>query len=107
MFLCRADFLVESDLRNLYMKVVKRFHPDLVQDELEKKRYHEIMVAAGEAYARGDEEALQYLFQGSVKPRSSSPPKQESPRPRRDRHDRNPDGSHARHCSWCDRMERR
>ena len=56
------DFKPSEDLRKTYIEVSKAVHPDLTTDEDEKARRHEFMVAANEAYSRGDLEGLKGLL---------------------------------------------
>jgi hypothetical protein len=50
-----------EDARKAYRELVREAHPDLAQDEAERKRREEFMVRVNQAYARGDAEALHGL----------------------------------------------
>jgi hypothetical protein len=50
-----------DEVRNLYRKLVKLCHPDLIQDPQEKLRRTDFMKEINAAYARGDETRLEEL----------------------------------------------
>ncbi|MFI9649066.1 hypothetical protein ACIHAA_22540 [Streptomyces sp. NPDC052040] len=50
-----------EEARRLYRELVRRAHPDLAQDEAERKRRDEFIARVNAAYARGDEAQLQEL----------------------------------------------
>jgi len=56
------QFRPTEDLRKTYLQVSKAIHPDLTTDEEEKARRHDFMVAANEAYARGDLDGLKAVL---------------------------------------------
>jgi hypothetical protein len=58
----RTRFLPSDDLKALYRKVVRLVHPDLACSETDARRRHELMVAANEAYAVGDEDRLREIL---------------------------------------------
>jgi len=47
-----------NELKSLYRKLAKDFHPDLVLNEKEKERRSQIMRRVNEVYAKGDLELL-------------------------------------------------
>ncbi|MGW0823866.1 hypothetical protein [Streptomyces sp. NPDC002845] len=50
-----------DEARKLYRELVRKSHPDLAQDETERKRRDEFIARVNAAYARGDEALLQEL----------------------------------------------
>jgi hypothetical protein len=54
-----------ADLKSLYRQVARSVHPDLGDDD-ERERRTRLMAAASEAYARGDEAALQRILDGEA-----------------------------------------
>ena len=55
-----------ADIKALYRQVAKTVHPDLAADDAERGRRTRLMAAASEAYAAGDEQALQRIFDGET-----------------------------------------
>lgn len=51
----------DKNIKNLWKQLVSRFHPDLVQDEKEKKRREEIMKQLNQAYEEQDMDALKNM----------------------------------------------
>lgn len=56
------DFTPTEDLKKLYREVMKRIHPDLTTDPVEKVRREELTIAANQAYEEGDMEKLKSIF---------------------------------------------
>jgi hypothetical protein len=54
------------DMKALYRQVAKTVHPDLAGNDAERARRTRLMAAASQAYAAGDEQALQHLFDGEA-----------------------------------------
>lgn len=52
---------VKEELKELWKKLIRRFHPDLVVDKEEKEEREEIMKQINAAYSAGDLEALQHI----------------------------------------------
>lgn len=50
-------------MRKLFWRVAKMFHPDLAGDEAERERRHKLMTEANQAYAEGDTERLTSLLE--------------------------------------------
>lgn len=50
-----------EEARRLYRELVRKAHPDLAQDEAERKRRDEFIARVNTAYARGDAEQLRQL----------------------------------------------
>jgi hypothetical protein len=50
-----------KEAQRLYRDLVRRTHPDLAQDEVEKERRSDFIARVNEAYTYGDEEALRAL----------------------------------------------
>jgi hypothetical protein len=57
-----TDFKPSQELKKLYREVAKCIHPDLATDEDERKRRHELMAEANQAYEDGDEEKLREIL---------------------------------------------
>jgi DnaJ-domain-containing protein 1 len=57
-----TDFKPSQELKKLYREVAKCIHPDLATDEDERKRRHELMAEANQAYEDGDEERLREIL---------------------------------------------
>lgn len=58
-----ANHLERSEnLKNLYRAVVKRIHPDLSTDEVERLRRTQLMAEANRAYEEGDEARLRAIL---------------------------------------------
>lgn len=51
----------DKNIKNLWKQLVSKFHPDLVQDEKEKKRRENIMKQLNQAYEEQNLEALQNM----------------------------------------------
>jgi hypothetical protein len=51
----------DASIKELWKKLVSKFHPDLVQDEKEKKRREEIMKQLNQAYEEQNIEVLQNM----------------------------------------------
>ncbi|MGA3224854.1 MAG: TonB family protein [Acidobacteriaceae bacterium] len=64
--------LVEAspELKSLWIRVLKRVHPDLAVDEQDRRRCEQLAQQANEAYARGDEAALRAVLE----PKRTPPP---------------------------------
>jgi DnaJ-domain-containing protein 1 len=56
------DFAPTEDLKKLYREVMKRIHPDLTTDPIEKVRREELTISANQAYEEGDMEKLKSIF---------------------------------------------
>jgi len=54
-----------EDLKALYREVARRVHPDLAENDEDRKRCTELMSRANQAYAQGDVETLRRLLEGS------------------------------------------
>lgn len=50
-----------EDARKAYRELVRKAHPDLAQDDAERRRREDFMVRVNQAYTRGDAEALHQL----------------------------------------------
>ena len=57
----RKDMTPSEELKALYRSLVRRFHPDLCQDEADAAYRHEGMLRANHAWKQGDLVALQEL----------------------------------------------
>ena len=53
---------VDQPLKTLYRKLVRRYHPDLTTDAVERERRTALMQEINDAYARRDHAALQTLI---------------------------------------------
>jgi hypothetical protein len=64
--------LVEAspELKSLWIRVLKRVHPDLAVDEQDRCRCEQLAQQANEAYARGDEAALRAVLEPKRTPPS-------------------------------------
>ena len=51
-------FVSSPEMKRLYREVAKRIHPDLTSDDLDRSKRQQLMMAANEAYERGDEAQL-------------------------------------------------
>jgi len=51
-------FVSSPEMKRLYREVAKRIHPDLTSDDADRKKRQQLMMAANEAYERGDESQL-------------------------------------------------
>lgn len=58
----QAKFKPSDSLKKLYRELARLLHPDLVLDEVEKARRHELMARANKAYADGDEDLLRRML---------------------------------------------
>jgi hypothetical protein len=61
-------------MRKLFWRVAKMFHPDLADDEVDRQRRHTLMTEATQAYAEGDAERLTSLLEDeeqNIEPLSS------------------------------------
>jgi TonB family protein len=69
---CNVSTLVEAspELKSLWIRVLKRVHPDLAVDEQDRCRCEQLAQQANEAYARGDEAALRAVLE----PKRTPPP---------------------------------
>ena len=56
------EFKPSENIKNLYREVAKQIHPDLAQDEKEKKIREELMKKANQAFKVGDEEKLRSIL---------------------------------------------
>lgn len=52
---------VREDIKSLYRKLARRFHPDLADDEDDRDRRNNLMAMINDAYAERDMDALQAL----------------------------------------------
>jgi len=52
---------MKEEIKKLWKKLIRKFHPDLVQDKEEKQNREEIMKQINEAYNSGNLDALQHL----------------------------------------------
>ncbi|NDD63536.1 MAG: hypothetical protein EBZ36_06110 [Acidobacteria bacterium] len=59
---CGQNRLHSDRLRKLYHEVARKFHPDLVQCEIERNHRHQLMVEANHAYQAGEEDRLTELL---------------------------------------------
>lgn len=53
---------VSGDIKQLFRRLAKRYHPDLATDALEKRRREKIMADINRAYAAKDFNALEAIF---------------------------------------------
>lgn len=60
---CGQNRFHTDKLKKLYREVVRRFHPDLVQCEQERRHRHHLMVEVNRAYETGAEDRLQELLE--------------------------------------------
>lgn len=51
----------EEDIKQLYRRLARRYHPDLAKDEEDRKHRTQLMAMINEAYANNDMNALQAL----------------------------------------------
>jgi hypothetical protein len=51
-------FVSSPEMKRLYREVAKRIHPDLTSDDADRAKRQKLMMAANEAYERGDETQL-------------------------------------------------
>ena len=51
-------FVTSPEMKRLYREVAKRIHPDLTSDDADRAKRQQLMMAANEAYERGDETQL-------------------------------------------------
>lgn len=58
----QEKFKPSDSLKKLYRELARLLHPDLVLDENEKAKRHELMAKANKAYADGDEELLAQML---------------------------------------------
>jgi TonB family protein len=58
------------ELKRLWIRILKRVHPDLAVDEQDRRRCERLAQQANEAYARGDEAALRAVLE----PKGPPPP---------------------------------
>jgi hypothetical protein len=58
-----ATFQPLKQMRKLFWRVAKMFHPDLASDEAERERRHTLMSEANQAYQDGDAERLTSLLE--------------------------------------------
>ena len=59
---CGQNRFHAEKLKRLYREVARKFHPDLVQCEIERHHRHQLMVEANRAYQSGAEDRLQELL---------------------------------------------
>ncbi|NDJ75602.1 MAG: hypothetical protein GYB65_05025 [Chloroflexi bacterium] len=57
----RSGNMAAQDLKKLFRKLVRRYHPDLTTDMAERKRRNRLMAEINEAYSQRDAEALRAL----------------------------------------------
>lgn len=69
----RPTTQADINLKQLYRKLVRQYHPDLTTDPLERKRRNKLMAEINDAYSRQDAEALRTLDTpgGGFNPRES------------------------------------
>jgi hypothetical protein len=60
---CGQNRFHSDRLKKLYREVARKFHPDLVQCEIERHHRHQLMVEANHAYESGAEDRLNELLQ--------------------------------------------
>lgn len=64
----KPDFLPETlspaDLKQMYRKLARLYHPDFAADEADRQRRTRLMALINEAYEAGDLQALRILEQG-------------------------------------------
>ncbi len=60
---CGQNRFHSDRLKKLYREVARKFHPDLVQCEIERHHRHQLMVEANHAYEAGAEDRLNELLQ--------------------------------------------
>lgn len=58
-----VSFQPLKQMRKLFWRVAKMFHPDLAADEMERERRHTLMSEANQAYQDGDAERLTSLLE--------------------------------------------
>lgn len=58
-----SKFQADEDLKKLYYKAAKKFHPDLAIDDEERARRTKIMADVNKAYADGDQESLRAILE--------------------------------------------
>jgi chromosome segregation ATPase len=56
------DIKPSADLKNLFRKAARQFHPDLAKDAVDEKRRNQVFIQAKEAFDRGDAETLHRLL---------------------------------------------
>jgi TonB family protein len=61
------------DLKKLWIRVLKRVHPDLAVDEQDRRRCERLTQQANDAYTRCDEVALRAVLEGQSPPRHTPP----------------------------------
>lgn len=69
---CGQNRFHTDKLKKLYREVVRRFHPDLVQCEQERRHRHHLMVEVNRAYETGAEDRLQELLEAGEASSDSS-----------------------------------
>ena len=69
---CGQNRFHTDKLKKLYREVVRRFHPDLVQCEQERRHRHHLMVEVNRAYETGAEDRLQELLEAGEASSESS-----------------------------------
>jgi TonB family protein len=81
---CNVSTLVTEspELKSLWIRVLKRVHPDLAVDEQDRCRCEQLAQQANEAYARGDEAALRAVLE----PKRTPPPPDIWETPAQDQH---------------------
>jgi TonB family protein len=74
---CKVSALVTAspELKRLWIRVLKRVHPDLAVDEQDRRRCERLTQEANDAYARRDEVALRAVLEpkGAPLPRHTPP----------------------------------
>lgn len=55
-------FATSPEMKRLYREVAKRIHPDLTSDDTDRSKRQQLMMAANEAYERGDEAQLNRIL---------------------------------------------
>lgn len=53
---------ISETIKKLYRQIAKCFHPDLANDEMERRHHQQLMAEANQAYRAGDEQRLQELL---------------------------------------------
>src|ERR1700675_1572066 len=65
--------IASPDLKQLWIRVLKRVHPDLAIDEQDRIRCERLTKLANQAYQAGDVEALRAVLRPSQPPNAAAP----------------------------------